>query len=181
MKRLAAIFLLGLLLYNTIGYHLLFAYERQQARDLAIRITPESHFKVIKIKVALYSSVKDTEFEFVDEELTQGDQTYRIVKKRIKNDTAELYYFRDFRQEELRKNMNEILADQNPFHKPGQGNPIKYLLKNFIKDYLPHEEFHALLDCALELTPVLTKIKVAPDDRLRPAHLSVASPPPEMV
>lgn len=181
MKRFAAIFLLGLLLYNSFGYHLLFAYERQQVRNLAIQITPESFFKVIKIKVALYTSVSDTDFEVVDEELEVDNQTYHIVKKRIKNDTAEMYYFRDFRQEELRKSMHAILTDQMPFHKSGSGSPIKHLLKDFIKDYLPHQEVYVFENCAKQLTPVVTKINTATQSALPSPHLSVASPPPEMV
>jgi len=179
MKRLVAILLLGLMLFNSFGYYLLFAYERQQARDMAIANTPEALFDVIKIKVALYTSVSDTDFEFVDEEMTVENKTYQIVKKRIKNDTAELYYFRDFHQEALRKTLNDIVVSQTQDDQTGSNQPIKHLLKSFLKDYIHDEDFAFELNSTEYTTFEPLVLNATAHIFKASAFLSLHAPPPE--
>ncbi len=142
MKRLSAILLLALLLYNAFGYYALFAYEHKQAALRNVLNLPDSAFEVVKIKAAIYASVENTDYEYVNEDLTIEDKTYHIVKKRIQNDTLFVYYLRNFKQEELRKNLNEILESQLVNDNTEEGNdPIKQLLKTFLKDYIPNNIF----------------------------------------
>lgn len=179
MKRLIAISLLGLLLYNSFGYYLLFAYQRQEARELALMQMPESLFDVIKIKVALYTSVADTDFENVHEEMTVGDRTYQIVKKRIKNDTAELYYFRDFHQEALRKTLNDIVLSQTQDDQPGHNQPFKHLLKSFIKDYIYDEVFAFTINPTDQTAFEGTSLNACCPTFKTSAFLTLHAPPPE--
>lgn len=179
MKRLIAISLLGLLLYNSFGYYLLFAYQRQEAREMALVTMPESLFDVIKIKVALYTSVADTDFENVDEEMTVGDRTYQIVKKRIKNDTAELYYFRDFHQEALQKTLNDIVLSQTQDDNPGHNQPFKHLLKSFIKDYIYDEVFTFSIPSNQQVVGEVAQLNACCPTFKTSAFLTLHAPPPE--
>lgn len=179
MRRVIAIALLGLLLYNSFGYYLLFAYQRQEARALALMQMPESMYEVIKIKVALYTSVPDTDFEKVNEELTYGDHTYQIVKKRIKNDTAELYYFRDYHQEALQKTFNDIVLSQTQDDNPGHHQPFKNLLKSFLKDYIYDEVNTFDFNPGTATTCELSKLNATYLSFHTSAYLSLHAPPPE--
>lgn len=181
MKRLIAISLLGLLLYNSFGYYLLFAYQRQEAREMALVNMPESLFDVVKVKVALYTSVADTDFEQVNEEMTVGNRTYQIVKKRIKNDTAELYYFRDFHQEALRKTLNDIVLSQTQDDQPGHNQPFKHLLKSFIKDYIYDEVFTFSLNPSTETTFVAAALNAAYPSFSTADFHALHAPPPEPI
>lgn len=181
MKRLIAISLLGLLLYNSFGYYLLFAYQRQEAREMALINMPESLFDVVKVKVALYTSVADTDFEQVNEEMTVGDRTYQIVKKRIKNDTAELYYFRDFHQEALRKTLNDIVLSQTQDDQPGHNQPLKHLLKSFIKDYIYDEIFTFSLHPSTQTTFVTAALNASYPSFSTADFQSLHAPPPEPI
>ncbi|MDX2067798.1 MAG: hypothetical protein SFV55_05190 [Haliscomenobacter sp.] len=179
MKRLSAIFLLGLVLYNAFGYHLLLAYEKHQARQTAILHTPESYFKVIKIKVALYTSISDTDFEYVDEELRLENQVYHIVKKRIKNDTAELYYFRNFHQESLTKKSFQFLNNLSSASFPNSNNPLKNLLKAFLKDYVPIESNYEFFDVKKGCLEFVCRMIPFEADRMPFIFQPILTPPPE--
>lgn len=179
MKPLSAIFLLGLVLYNAFGYHLLIAYEKQQARRMAVLHTPEPYFKVIKIKVALYTSVADTDFEYVDEELNLENQVYHIVKKRIKNDTAELYYFRNFHQESLTKKSFQLLGNHSSTAFPNSNNPLKDLLKAVLKDYLPIESSYLSLNIKKNCLEVACRIIPFEAGRIPSIFQPILTPPPE--
>lgn len=167
------------MLYNAFGYHLLLVYEKHQAKCIAILQTPESNFKVIKIKVALYTSVADTDFEYVDEELNLENQVYHIVKKRIKNDTAELYYFRDFHQESITKKSFQLLNNLSAAAFPNSNNPIKALLKAFLKSYLPIESNYVFFNVKKGCVEFACRIIPFEANRIPFIFQPVLTPPPQ--
>ncbi len=179
MKRIAVLSLLALLLYNAFGYYLLFAYEQAQTKVAMLQNIPESDFQVLKLKVAVYASVEDRDFEYLDKDFTFENKTYHIVKKNIQNDTLNLYYLRDYHQDELRKSLNNIVESQILNNTSTNDTPVKQILKSFLKDYIA-KDIYVLVDCCPQiLVPESNKITVAPDAALTPAYLSLVSPPPE--
>ena len=179
MKRIAAISLLALLLYNAFGYYLLFAYEREQERVSFLQDMPESAFQVLKFNVAVYTSVANTNFEYVNEDLTIENKTYRIVKKIIQNDTLNLYYLHNLRQDELRQNLSDIVESQILNNTPTKSTPIKQLLKSFLKDYISND-IYVLVGCCPKTISLVKNPIVALDKVLLSAYLSSPSPPPEV-
>jgi hypothetical protein len=177
---MASILLLALLLYNAFGYYLMFAYQREQARSMTYENMPQSAFKVLKFNLAIYTSVENRDFEYVNEELVVGGQTYNIVKKRIYNDSLEMYYLRDYRQDELRQNLNEIVESQTFNNSSSKETPIKQLLKSFLKEYVSND-IYILVDCCPK-TKVSESVKIpaAPAEALRSVYLSLISPPPKV-
>ena len=146
---------------------------------MAILHTPEPYFKVIKIKVALYTSVLDTDFEYVDEELNLENQVYHIVKKRIKNDTAELYYFRNFHQESLTKKSFQFLDNHYSTAFPNSNNPLKDLLKAISKDYLPIESSYLTLNIKKNCQEVAYRTIPFDSGRITPVFQPIFTPPPD--
>jgi hypothetical protein len=180
MKKIASILLLALLLYNAFGYYLLFAYERGQQHDMTLINIPESAFDVLKFNVAIYTSKENTDFEYINEELEVNDKNYHIVKKRIHNDSLEMYYFRDFRRDELRQNLNDIVESQTFDNHSNNESPVKQLLKSFLKEYVSND-IYILVDCCPKTnTRESVAIPAAPAEALRSAYLSLISPPPEV-
>jgi hypothetical protein len=178
MNRIIAILLLVLLLYNAFGYHLLFAYKREQARALSWQNLPESAYHIIKLNLAIYTSLEDTEFEFVHKEWTIGENTYHVIKKRIQRDSLLLYYLPNYEQTELRKQWNDIIESQIWNDNTADNTPLKQLLKCFLKEYTPNEVAALLLQAPSILlrkaiTPTSTKA-------FKPSNFSALfSPPPE--
>lgn len=181
MKRAVSISLSVLLLYNAVGYYLLYLYASQQSRIAMVTAIPEPALQVVKFNLALYNPVPDTEAEWVDEEWTLGDKTYHIVKRQVKNDSLCLYYVRNHRQEALRASTNEIIKGQMAANHGSTPNkaPVKSWIKSFQQDYLPHESAPCAPYLASAHDAPHRKVAIPADPTPRPVYLSVFSPPPE--
>lgn len=179
LKRIAAISFLFLLLFNAFGYYLLFGYEQVQARQQvvsAIQDMPESSFLVVKMLVSPYAHVEDRDFEYVEGEFRKDGKAYNFVKKRIVNDSLELYCLNNVRQDQLTAQFNNFVKENFLNGKTSQNLPTKQLLKTFLKDYIPLEIYTLLLHTPSD-TEGGNRI-VSPDDALSIVYLSTTSPPP---
>lgn len=180
LKRIAAISFLFLLLFNAFGYYLLFGYEQAQARQQAIntiQYIPESSFLVVKMLVSPYAHVADRDFEYVEGEFIKDGKTYNFVKKRIVNDSLELYCLNNVRQDQLTAQFNDFVKENIINGKTSQNLPTKQMLKSFLKDYIPLEIYSLLLP-----TPLHTEggtVIAATDDLLPIVFLSTTTPPPD--
>jgi hypothetical protein len=182
LKRLAAISFLFLLLFNAFGYYLLFGYEQGQARQqavTAIQDLPESSFMVVKMLVSPYAHVENRDFEYVTGEFLKDGKAYNFVKKRIVNDSLELYCLNNVRQDQLTVQFNDYVKENILTGKTSQNLPTKQMLKSFLKEYISNDII--LVVCSpTEMTPKFSKIKVAPSSTLLSAYLSLHSPPPNV-
>ena len=179
MKKIASILLLALLLYNAFGYYITFAYEREQARVTMLQDLPESAFEVIKINAAIYTSVENTDFEYIDQEMALEGKNYHFVKKRIFNDTLNLYYVHNYRQDALQQNLNDIVETQTLTKQTNGDTPVKQLLKNFLKDYIPNDIYVLVVGFPIKITEFI-KINTDVNACLTSPYLSLHSPPPEV-
>lgn len=138
LKKIAPIFFLFLLLFNAFGYYLLFGYQQIQNRHLAIEQIPASSFKVIKMLVSAYANIEDRDFEYVEGSFFHEGKAYNFVKKRIKNDSLELYCLNNIRQDQLMVQLNDYLQQNVINGKTSDNQPTKQILKSFLKDYINH-------------------------------------------
>lgn len=179
MQRLTAILLLALLLYNAFGYHLLFAYHSEQERVSFLKNMPEDAFQVLKINLAIYTSIPDTKIEYVNEDMTVENKTYHIVKKFIKNDTLNVFYLHNHKQDELRKDLMSIIQSQTSDQSSDHDSPAKKMIKSFLKDYIPND-IDVLVNACLASNPEPKTVMPWPDEVLSSAYLSLSYPPPEI-
>ncbi len=136
LRKIAAISFLLMLLFNAFGYYLLFGYQQIQAHRIAIEEIPASSFKVIKMLVSAYADIEDRDFEYVDGSFFYEGQAYNFVKKRIKNDSLELYCLNNFHQDQLMSQLNDYLNQNVIDGKASHNQPTKQMLKTFLKDYM---------------------------------------------
>ena len=95
-----------------------------------------SSFKVIKILVSAYADIEDRDFEYLEGSFFHEGKAYNFVKKRIKNDSLELYCLNNVRQDQLMVQLNDYLH-QNVINGKTSGNlPTKQMLKSFLKKYI---------------------------------------------
>lgn len=139
MKRIASLFLIATLFYNVLGYYLMFAQQQEQAWVASMEKNDTSAFKVIHLNASLYSFIEDTDFEYVNENVTIHNKTYHVFKKRIQNNILSLYYLPNSHQDEVGKSLNDIVDNQLFNNSSSKDSPVKKLLKSFIKDYVAHE------------------------------------------
>ena len=96
MKRIAAILLICVLLFNWIGYQFYTAFMEQRADETLIASLDENSYSesdLISIKVPavhLSSYVNDKEFVRVDGKIEIEGVQYNYVKRRFANDSLEL-------------------------------------------------------------------------------------------
>ena len=182
LKKFAAISFLLLLLFNAFGYYLLFGYEQKQARKEvveSVKNRSNSAFKIIKLPVSAYVHIEDRDFEYTEGQYQSDGQTYNFVKKRIVNDSLELYCLNNFRQDKLNAQLNDFVKENILNGSNNQNAPTKQMLKSFLKDYIAHEISILVVSYPTELSE-LSQINVAPSSALLSSFLSLHSPPPNV-
>jgi hypothetical protein len=181
LKKVTSIFLLSLLLFNVVGYFALFAYEQEQARHIQLQNMPETAFKLVKILASTYVHVENTDFDYPDEQFTVEGRTYNLAKKRILNDSLEIYLLNNVKQDELTAAFNDyieqnVLTKSSPTHK----TPFKVALKDFLKNCIVDDS--NLLDIHYQLVTILPAKEenfTQSDSFLTDRALSIVAPPPE--
>lgn len=95
MKRIAAILLLGILLFNLGGYHLLTNYfelraDRQLQANLDLENYDQADLFSIKVPASLPYGTSSEKFDRVDGDIQINGVTYTYVKRRFYRDSLEL-------------------------------------------------------------------------------------------
>ena len=88
----------------------MFAYQEEQAWVKMMANEPDSNYNVIHLNASLYSFIEDTDFEYVNENITIENKSYHIFKKRIKNNILSLYYLRNKHNEVISNEAKNIIA-----------------------------------------------------------------------
>ncbi|HKG69981.1 MAG TPA: hypothetical protein VKA92_14000, partial [Segetibacter sp.] len=88
MKKLSAIFLIALFLFNLFGYRILFNYEQQQS-DVRLEASldkqdyNDADLVTIKVPLSLPYVNNQQNFERVDGEITVNGKILKYVKRKI--------------------------------------------------------------------------------------------------
>ncbi|TKK70197.1 hypothetical protein FC093_05455 [Ilyomonas limi] len=144
MKKLAAILLLLLFLFNLVGYRLWFNYVQQQS-DIQLTASLDKHqyndADLISIKVPLSMPYQTTQsnYERVDGEIKIDGKIYKYVKRRIVNGELELLCLPDHNKMRLQSAKNDFfkttndIATDNSSKKSDNGKTNVF--KNLSSDY----------------------------------------------
>ncbi len=179
MKRIASLFLLVTLFYNVLGYYLMFAQQEEQAWVASMEKKEASNFKVLRLNATLYTFIEDTDFEYVNENVTLNNKTYHIFKKRIQNNILSLYYLPNTHQDEVGKDLNDIVDNQLFNNGSSKESPVKKLLKSFLKDYVAHEA--AVVAFSVKKPIESITYTTTPKEAVQPGYYSLSYSPPDFV
>lgn len=118
MKKLSAILLLLLLLFNLLGYRLLFAYTLQQwdsriASYLDKEAYNEQDLISIKVPLSLPYQTDWKDFERVDGEISISGQVYKYVKRKVVNGELVLMCLPDHNKTKLETAKDEFFKLAN--------------------------------------------------------------------
>ena len=180
MKRLAVILLVPILLFNTLGYYLVFYGDILAARhEAAVLIWGHENLgeKVVSLSFPLRDGKPEAQglsFTDDDEFVYQG-RMYDVVSSSQTGDYIVYRCYTDNKETSLNQNLcSKVEADRDV---PGQNHKNNSILKEFVKDYTAHQAqlFHFL--------PALTRASLGMNkSRFSPsAFLPIASPPPELM
>lgn len=118
MKQLTALFLIGLFLFNLVGYRLFFRYVQNEADaqyEYALNQKNYDEQQMITLKVDLdmpYLS-ENTSFERVDGEINVDGKVYKYVKRKIHNGQLVLLCLPDEKKTKLKSARDEYFSIAN--------------------------------------------------------------------
>ena len=126
MKRIAAIVLLGLLLFNWIGYEFYTALLQDHADKTMVATIDQNNYNdadLISIKVPathLSSYANTKEFQRVDGQIEINGVQYNYVKRRYVEDSLELLCIPNKTATSIQSARNEFFKLVNDLQHPGQ-------------------------------------------------------------
>ena len=144
MKKFASIFLIVLLLFNVVGYRIVFYYEQHQSdkrleASLDKDLYDESDLLTLKVPLSLPYMADNTTFERVDGEINIDGKIYKYVKRKISEGQLVLLCLPDYNKMRLQseasesfKNVNGEFANSDS-KKSGHSTGIS--LKNISSEY----------------------------------------------
>lgn len=118
MRKIAAILLLMLFVFNTIGYKLWFTIAMQNADTRLETALDKNNFNeqdlfTLKIPINLPYQNSWSSFERVDGEITVNGETYRYVQRKVENDTLFLQCIRHTEKINLQQQSNDYFGKVN--------------------------------------------------------------------
>lgn len=182
MKKAVPILLLGVFLFNLAGYRLVFHWANQQAdKTLQVKLDNgdfnEQELVVLKMPMAVPYYSGTSGFEYTRGEVALNGVIYRYVKKRVVNDTVEMYCIPHTNKMNIasaRDRFAQLASDY--LNTPGQSRkaPVKVNIKPFFSDWC---ETPAQPDTYSR--PVTTVFAVVPATTTISPYLGRYAPPPE--
>ena len=140
MKRIISIFLVFLLLFNTLGFYgLLQGLRYKSTLDLVTRLDnhrySEDETILLKIPVAVPYQIDSEGYERVDGEFEHQGEFYRLVKQKYQNDTLFMVCIKDQASKRIEQAVTDYVKTFTD--KPIDAKHSGKVTTNFIKDYLP--------------------------------------------
>ena len=178
LKKLIAIFLVLLLLFNALGFFGLFIGLRyKSALDLVERLDKQEYLDEETVTLRIPMTLPyhlDSEYERVDGEIEHNGEFYRLVKQKLQKDTLYIVCIKDYGS----KRITQALADyvETFTDKPIDAKSTGKLFTSFIKDFLP---------TSIEISPASAGWNYAVSsadiiDSFSSRSIAVVSPPPQI-
>ena len=186
MKKPAAIFLLGLFMFNLFGYRILFYFAQQQS-DIQLEASldkdkyDEADLVTIKIPLLLPYQTDWKEFERIDGEISLNGKIYKYVKRKVFNSELILLCLPDRNKMRLQtakddffKNANDLV--QNGAQKKSDHSKLSFI-KNGLSEYdKSNAEYLPSIDKLQNVHGISAQVPV-----LNAAPHSSPEQPPELV
>ena len=139
MKRLAAIIAIIALLFNSMGYFVVFKavqYSvKNEIRSLIKNRIPEKELDLIM--VVGNDAAKQLRMEWLDDnEFRLDGKLYDVVRRYVQNDTTFYYCINDRNEEQLFAHLDEMVKHQSE-NSPVPGQKSEKLVKNIIREAIP--------------------------------------------
>lgn len=142
MRKLAAILLICLLLFNFIGYKLFYGYlSKVENEKITLQIDQEEYddSDLIEVKIPINLPYQNNwiTFERYDGEISVDGKEYKYVKRKIENDTLTILCLPFDQHDKLKSNQLGYLKSTNDIAgtSTDQGKKSTEIFKLFNPDY----------------------------------------------
>lgn len=186
MKKLAAILILGVMLFNGFGYRIVANYFDQKAAENFVAIIEdeqynESDLVTIKTPVNLPYYANNAKFERVDGEMVIDGIVYQYVQRRVYNDSIEIKVLANQDRLHIKNAREDFYKLAQDLQKEGQEKKSTPMGKSIVKllafDYVSFDNKYNL-DLNLVLNNTIGSIY---SDRLLSNCLPIQLPPPKNI
>lgn len=183
MRRILSILLLGLLLYNMVGYSIVYLSEEthtisERGKDL-IQQSDHSQDIVIKVPVAVPYQTNWDAPEQVEGQILHEGQYYQMKSRQLINDTMYVHceYDQTARERfsDLASKINDQVTGNASDQQKGQHSNI---LKNFVKEYMSQDRKHVFY--LLEWAPAREVVASQAQLHISERQFTIPSPPPDL-
>ncbi len=183
MRKIVAIGLVFLLIYNMLGHYLVLIYQQKVATNyfsqtLANDNIPDDDLFIIKIPVSLYLPAKNTDFEPVKGSFEYKGKFYDMVKRKVDKDTLYIYCANNHKKEHIASQLadyvNSYVVD---FEDTKNNNQSQKLLKSFAKEYLVNAPYRFFSACQIVNSEYSSTFS---DFFPAMPLIAIPSPPPEV-
>lgn len=139
LKRVIAITLIALILFNTMGFYGLFVGLRYKAkRDIVHRVDRDDyqHNELItfKIPLAIPYHNGDDQYQKLDGEIQHEGEFYRLIKQKLAQDTLYIVCIKDAQSKHIKRALSDYVKSFTD--KPADGKSQSKTLLSFIKDFI---------------------------------------------
>jgi hypothetical protein len=178
LKKLIAIFLVFLLLFNALGFYGLFIGLRYKTGlDLVQRLDnnqySEEETVTLKVPMALPYHIDSEEYERVDGEIEHQGEFYRLVKQKLEKDTLYIVCIRDHDSKRIKQALSDYVKTFTD--KPADAKHGAKSLASFGKEFLP-----SVIEVAQECSGWHYSVVFAiPFDSFSSRSIAVFDPPPQ--
>lgn len=137
MKKFASLLLTLVLtttfLYNVAGIYLYTSEINESNWVETIEKTANLDYKVLRLNATVYSFMEDSDFEYVNENITVDNKVYHIFKKRVQNNIISFYYLPNHHQSATLNKLKQSLDASNGVdHKKNNSQNSFKLVKDFV-------------------------------------------------
>lgn len=154
MKKVAAIFILSILLFNWVGYRFVSNYFESRASAIVQASLDENNYDEselisLKVPLSLPYGPNSSNFQKVRGEVEINGTTYQYVKRRFYKDTLEVYCIPNYQRKEIKNARDEFFkvandlvnANNNAKKTGGHHTVVKFAVDDYTRN---HNEFVAL-------------------------------------
>lgn len=142
MKKFASLLVTLLLtstfLYNVAGIYLYTSEINESNWVETIENTEHLDYKVLRLNATVYSFMEDSDFEYVNENITVDNKVYHIFKKRVQNNIISFYYLPNHHQSAIINKLKQSLDQSNGVDHKKNNNQNSFKL---VKDFVPSVAF----------------------------------------
>ncbi len=186
MKKLSAILLIALFLFNLFGYRILFNYEQQQS-DMRFEASldkqdyNDADLVTIKVPLSLPYVNNQQNFERVDGEITVNGKILKYVKRKISDGNLILLCLPDHNKMRIESAKDEFFKYANDLVQNNQskksGNSKSPVFKNLLSEYNLNTSDYASAVCnMLHIYTFPLQSKLLPS-----SHCNLPEKPPEII
>ncbi len=186
MKKLSAILLIALFLFNLFGYRILFNYEQQQS-DIQLEASldkqdyKDADLITIKVPLSLPYVNNQQNFERVDGEITVNGKILKYVKRRISDGNLILLCVPDHNKMRIESAKDEFFKYANDLVQNNQskksGNTKPGVFKDHLSEYNINVSDYSSAICSIgHVYAVPLQSKFLPS-----SHYKLPEQPPELI